>query len=101
MKLLTCPLNGPRNITEFVYGGELHSMPDPVASSAGDWTEYLFFHDNPAGLVTEWWCHAATSYWFLAERDTVTDEIVRTFPTSHLFVERVEFNQPLATERDQ
>ncbi|MGE8384902.1 MAG: sarcosine oxidase subunit delta, partial [Pseudomonas putida] len=22
MKILTCPLNGPRNISEFTYGGE-------------------------------------------------------------------------------
>ncbi|MCR8722118.1 sarcosine oxidase subunit delta, partial [Pseudomonas syringae] len=22
MKIMTCPLNGPRNISEFTYGGE-------------------------------------------------------------------------------
>ncbi len=28
MKILTCPLNGPRNIAEFVYGGEVTAMPE-------------------------------------------------------------------------
>jgi len=44
-----------------------------------------------AGVVREWWCHVATSYWFIAERDTVTDEIVRTYPASKMFAERVDF----------
>ena len=29
MKLLTCPINGPRPVSEFVYGGEVRPMPDP------------------------------------------------------------------------
>ncbi len=85
MKILNCPLNGPRNITEFTYGGEFHHMPDPNAASAKEWAEYVFFHNNLAGVVTEWWCHTATSYWFLAERNTITDEIIRTFPPSDVF----------------
>ena len=30
MKIINCPLNGPRNISEFTYGGEFKPMPDPV-----------------------------------------------------------------------
>ena len=26
MKILTCPINGPRPLTEFVFGGEVRSM---------------------------------------------------------------------------
>lgn len=85
MKILNCPLNGPRNISEFTYGGELHEMPDPDNSDARVWAEYVFFDENKAGVVTEWWCHTATSFWFLAERNTVTDEIVRTFSASERF----------------
>ena len=29
MKILSCPLNGPRNIAEFIYGGQVKEMPDP------------------------------------------------------------------------
>ena len=36
--------------------------------------------------------HAASSYWFLAERHTVTDEILRTFDPKEVFQERVEFS---------
>jgi sarcosine oxidase subunit delta len=31
-----------------------------------------------------------TSYWFIAERNTVTDEIIRTFPAGEIFDKRVE-----------
>ena len=79
MKLLTCPLNGPRNISEFTYGGEYHPMPNDQEVGSRQWAEYVFFHDNPAGLVIEWWCHTPSSYWFLAERNTITDQVERTF----------------------
>jgi len=82
MKLLHCPLNGPRNISEFTYGGEYHPQPD--SASREEWAEYVFFHDNTAGVVLEWWCHTPSSYWFLAERDTVTDQIVRTLTFAEL-----------------
>ena len=98
MKILNCPLNGPRNIAEFSYGGEFHRMPDPSNCESRPWAEYVFFHDNKAGIVTEWWYHNATSYWFLAERNTITDEIVRTFPTSDIFSERVDFGVDTNTE---
>ena len=84
MKRLDCPLNGPRNITEFTYGGEFHAMPDDHAVDARQWAEYVYFHDNKAGQVIEWWCHTATSYWFLAERNTITDQVLRTFPVSEM-----------------
>jgi sarcosine oxidase subunit delta len=92
MKLLACPLNGIRNISEFSYGGEYHLMPDYISSSSRDWAEYVFFHDNEAGIVTEWWCHTASSFWFLAQRDTETDEIIRTFRTDEFFQKRTDFN---------
>ncbi|MDC1513593.1 sarcosine oxidase subunit delta, partial [Porticoccaceae bacterium] len=45
MKLLTCPLNGQRNITEFTYGGEYHPMPDHQQATSREWAEHVFFHD--------------------------------------------------------
>jgi sarcosine oxidase subunit delta len=87
-----CPLNGPRNITEFQYGGEVRAMPDPGRCSDLEWARYLFEAANEAGVVREWWCHVATSYWFIAERDTATDEIVRTYPASELYRSRIDFD---------
>ena len=31
MKIMNCPLNGPRNISEFAWGGEVKQMPDPAS----------------------------------------------------------------------
>jgi sarcosine oxidase subunit delta len=100
MKLLNCPLNGPRNITEFSYGGELRHMPDPSLCEWREWVEYVLFNDNDAGVVTEWWCHNATSYWFLVERNTLSDEVIRTFPASELFSRRVDFVHDRDGERE-
>jgi sarcosine oxidase subunit delta len=91
LKLLTCPLNGSRNIAEFTYGGEYHATPDHISTSSRDWAEHVFFHDNAAGMVTEWWCHTASSFWFLAERNTITDEVIRTFKADEIYTERIDF----------
>ena len=53
MKIMPCPLNGPRNINEFTYGGELRRMPDPGTCSDAEWADYVFNCDNRAGVVTE------------------------------------------------
>ncbi len=78
MKIMDCPLNGPRNISEFICGGEVREMPDPEKSHSNAWIDYLFMENNKAGLIYEWWCHAPTTYWFIAYRDTLTDEIIET-----------------------
>ena len=93
MKIMNCPLNGPRNISEFICGGEVCEMPDPVTGSDRDWAEYLFIEDNPRGLIREWWLHTASAYWFIAERDTATEEILRTYPASELFTKRMEITK--------
>ena len=91
MKQMFCPVNGMRNIAEFVCGGEVKQMPDPTKASDCDWAEYLFIENNNKGIVREWWMHVPTSYWFIAERDTETDEIIKTYPATELFKRRMEF----------
>ncbi len=96
MKIMPCPLNGPRDIAEFLCYGEVTEMPDPRTCSDREWIEYVFYSNNTAGVVREWWYHVQTGYWFIAERDTVRDEILRAYPASELFRERVEFGAPPA-----
>ena len=91
MKLMYCPLNGWRNIGEFVYGGEVRPAPAPDAP-ASEWADWVFMADNRAGVVREWWFHAPSSYWFIAERDTVHDRLERSYPPEDVFTERVDFN---------
>ncbi len=99
MKIMNCPLNGPRNISEFVWGGVVKPMPDPARVSDREWAEYVHIENNTAGVVREWWCHLPTSFWFIAERHTVTDEILRTYPAGEVFKSRVEFSAaPKANE---
>ena len=94
MKIINCPLNGPRNAQEFVYGGDVDPHPNPHFISEDDWASYVFIEKNISGKVREWWCHIPTAYWFIAERDTALDEISRTFDPSEIFKERVEFKRP-------
>jgi sarcosine oxidase subunit delta len=41
--------------------------------------------------VREWWQHAPSSYWFIAERHNASDDILRTYDPGELFSERVDF----------
>ncbi len=94
MKIMPCPLNGPRNISEFICRGEVIEMPDPAGMADDDWADFVWMSNNTAGVVREWWCHTPTSYWFIAERNTVTDEIVKTYPASEVFNARRDFAPP-------
>lgn len=78
MKLMTCPINGTRCISEFAYGGELRAAP-AVTVSDQRWAEYLFHRSGAAGIKQEWWCHLPSNTWFIAERDTAKDHILRTY----------------------
>lgn len=90
MKLMHCPLNGWRNIGEFVYGGEVVAAPHHEAPTE-EWADWVFMENNTAGVVREWWLHGPSSYWFIAERDTVRDQVLCTYPPQELFTERVEY----------
>jgi sarcosine oxidase, subunit delta len=78
MMLIRCPWCGPRNETEFHYGGQA-AVPypaDPAALSDEEWGRYLFVRANPKGLFHERWVHTAgCRRWFSIERDTVTHEM--------------------------
>lgn len=78
MMLIPCPWCGPRNETEFHYGGQAQvSYPDdPQAVSDEEWARFLFFRDNPKGPFVERWSHqAGCRRWFTLRRDTVTHQI--------------------------
>lgn len=79
MKLLACPINGPRAISEFAYGGEVREMPDPDTTSDVGWADYVFNRNGAPGIKREWWCHTPSNTWFIAERDTAADRVLRTW----------------------
>lgn len=79
MKLLTCPINGPRPLQEFVFGGEVRPMPDAKQATDADWADYVFNRSGEPGVRREWWYHAPSGAWFVAERDNASDVFLRTY----------------------
>ncbi len=79
MKIMPCPINGPRPIQEFQFGGELRDMPDPQQASDDQWADYIFNRTGEPGVKREWWYHVPSGTWFVAERNNVTDTILRTY----------------------
>ena len=80
MKILTCPINGPRPVSEFAYAGEVRPMPDPDHCSDEQWADYVFNRSGVPGVKKEWWYHLASGVWCLADPDTVKDEVLRKYP---------------------
>lgn len=82
MLMITCPWCGPREQSEFAYGGEAHiARPrDPGALDDAQWADYLFMRTNPRGRHLEQWAHAfGCRRWFNVERDTVTYRITSVY----------------------
>jgi sarcosine oxidase, subunit delta len=80
---IPCPWCGPRDETEFRYGGQAHvAYPaDPLAGTDEEWAAYLFLRDNPKGWFRERWVHTAgCRRWFNAIRHTVTYEFAAVYP---------------------
>lgn len=79
MKLLNCPINGLRPLSEFLFGGECREMPNPDTSNDLAWASYVHYRDNAPGIKKEWWYHTPSGTWFIAERNTMTDEVLNTY----------------------
>jgi heterotetrameric sarcosine oxidase delta subunit len=75
--LLTCPHCGVREVTDFSYGGEVSVRP-PEPHSFRELCAYNYFRRNVAGVQREWWFHrSGCRAWFLADRDTRTNAVLR------------------------
>ena len=76
--LLDCPHCGPRDVNEFGYAGEVTSRP-ASRPALHELTAYLYLRRNVAGVQREWWFHrSGCRAWFIAERNTVTNEVLFT-----------------------
>jgi sarcosine oxidase subunit delta len=82
MLLIDCPYCGPRNETEFRYGGESHiARPGPAPEvSDAVWADYMFNRTNTKGPHRERWCHVhGCGQWFNIARDTVTHAVLAIY----------------------
>ena len=83
MLLIPCPDCGPRDETEFHYGGQAHvPYPEnPAELTDREWAEYLFYRDNTKGAFAERWLHATgCRQWFNMLRDTLSYDIQAVYP---------------------
>ena len=83
MLQIDCPHCGPRAEMEYSYGGEAHieRPKQPEALSDEAWADYLFMRTNEKGWRRERWVHSeGCRRWFNAARDTVSYEILATYP---------------------
>ena len=72
---VTCPNCGPRDYTEFWFGGELlpHTAHGEDAVSTD--FERVWLRVNRAGVQDErWFHHAGCRRWVVTERDTRTND---------------------------
>ncbi len=73
--LLPCPSAAlGRSTSRLLRRGD--EAPGRVATLR-ELTDYVYFRDNVAGAQREWWQHrTGCGEWFLAERDTRTNEVL-------------------------
>lgn len=78
--IINHPILGPRDSQEFTYLGDaaLIDRPDWQAeNAAGQFHDYLYLRDNPAGEHRELWFHEqGDRSWLVVTRNTVTHEIL-------------------------
>lgn len=79
--LIPCPCCGPRDVSEFRFGGEKVSRPpNPGEVSPTAWGHYVHDRKNVDGAQTEWWYHrSGCGAWFLAVRNTVTNTVEKSW----------------------
>jgi len=76
--LIPCPNCGSRDVNEFAYAGEISTRPTSRPNVA-ELATYIHFRRNVAGVQREWWFHRyGCELWFQAERDTRTNEVLKT-----------------------
>jgi len=74
--VLDCPYCGPREVTDFAFGGEVRDDAPGREATAREAYAHAYLRRNVAGWQREWWFHrSGCREWFLAERDTVTNDV--------------------------
>ena len=76
MQLFPCPFCGPREESEFHYGGEAGNLrPDGSDVTAERWAGYLHMRDNPKGAVREIWVHLTCGEFFAMSRNSGNHQV--------------------------
>ncbi len=77
--LINHPRLGPRDISEFIYKGDVKLLDRPdwkEKDSANKFYEYLYLRENKKGDHKELWYHEqGDRSWLIVTRNTITHEI--------------------------
>ena len=79
MMNIDCPHCGPRDVTEFTYGGDANvrrpANPDTLTDE--QWAAYVYLRDNPRGEHDELWQHSSgCRRWIAVRRNTYTHDVI-------------------------
>lgn len=86
---IDCPYCGARGLEEFLYHGDatLARPNDGGAAPTLDWTNYVYFRENPDGWHKELWYHAAGCHaWLVVTRNLRSHVISGVEPASNVAV---------------
>ena len=76
MLIIKCPHCGPRDHTEFSYGGDATVKRPADGTSVETWYDAVYLRDNPRGPHEELWQHVqGCRAWVVVTRDTLTHAI--------------------------
>ena len=71
---IPCPHCGPREFSEFSFGGEVRELASTDSQRDFD---RVYLHANAAGPQIERWFHAyGCRRWFVIRRDTVENRVL-------------------------
>ena len=77
--IINHPKLGPRDISEFIYKGDVKLLDRPEwkeENVANNFYEYIYLRDNKKGDHKELWYHEqGDRSWLIVTRNTITHEI--------------------------
>ena len=78
---INCPFCGPRDHSEFGYGGDASIEYPELSAPMDEWHDAIFLRENICGMQAETWHHTSgCRMWLIVERDTMTHEIKSVRP---------------------
>jgi sarcosine oxidase subunit delta len=78
---IPCPHCGERPVDEFTTIGTAEPVRPEGSEALGDWVDYVYVRNNPAGPHREWFHHlAGCRAWLEVTRDTRTHAILSVRP---------------------
>jgi sarcosine oxidase subunit delta len=90
---IACPHCGERGLAEFLYHGDatVARPRDGGAAPTPEWTDYVYFRENPKGVHRELWYHSAGCHaWLVVTRDLRNHAILEVRAARDVALERMK-----------